>query len=492
MNRADQAPEPSMEELLASIRLIISDANEKTPPPREAPPPRALTHEPAPQRESSAPPAGDDVFDLTDEFVFPEQQGGHAAAPPALRTEPKPALSARQEGGMMGGRGAHGAPVSAPPAVLRPVGERRAESFPAPRPDTQRHAAPPPSRPVWSRREMPAGPASYQPPAPRRRPDGAPPQKPQSRNWAEDIQMPVPEQGPVSLLPTGGAKPPAAPLKQAGESAGDKHQGQDADNAAPSRDAKQEAAAVAALAQRLARSAMGAMEASELKSAQKVDFEHLDAGSKADVTEKFADVMERESAALGTSALPTLLDEVFRQDFIREPEPQDEEEPQYEDALFEPAVEASVSPAPAAAAPQQEQEAAHAPEREAVAGPAAPPQPLEVQTVDAAVEAAAPEPAAAPVEHVAQTQVQPVAQAQPVAQVQPVAQTQMQPLAQVQFAGMVQPSIPAQAGRTLEDAVREMLRPLLVQWLNENMPRILENAIREEIALRGLLPKSDS
>jgi hypothetical protein len=46
--------------------------------------------------------------------------------------------------------------------------------------------------------------------------------------------------------------------------------------------------------------------------------------------------------------------------------------------------------------------------------------------------------------------------------------------------------------RTLEDAVREMLRPLLVQWLNENMPRILESAIREEIAARGLLPGSDS
>jgi cell pole-organizing protein PopZ len=37
-----------------------------------------------------------------------------------------------------------------------------------------------------------------------------------------------------------------------------------------------------------------------------------------------------------------------------------------------------------------------------------------------------------------------------------------------------------------------MLRPLLVQWLNDNMPRILENAIRDEIQTRGLLPKSDS
>ncbi len=31
MNRADQAPEPSIEELLASIRLIISDADKQAP-----------------------------------------------------------------------------------------------------------------------------------------------------------------------------------------------------------------------------------------------------------------------------------------------------------------------------------------------------------------------------------------------------------------------------------------------------------------------------
>jgi cell pole-organizing protein PopZ len=36
-----------------------------------------------------------------------------------------------------------------------------------------------------------------------------------------------------------------------------------------------------------------------------------------------------------------------------------------------------------------------------------------------------------------------------------------------------------------------MLRPLLVQWLNEHMPRVLESAIREEIATRGILPKTE-
>jgi len=82
-----------------------------------------------------------------------------------------------------------------------------------------------------------------------------------------------------------------------------------------------------------------------------------------------------------------------------------------------------------------------------------------------------------------------MAPARPSAAPAPVA---VQPLAQVQFMGAAQSPMTAPQGGALETAVREMLRPLLVQWLNENMPRILENAIREEIAVRGLLPKSDS
>jgi cell pole-organizing protein PopZ len=44
---------------------------------------------------------------------------------------------------------------------------------------------------------------------------------------------------------------------------------------------------------------------------------------------------------------------------------------------------------------------------------------------------------------------------------------------------------PAQAGapggRTLEESVREMLRPMIREWLDANLPRILERAIIEEI-----------
>jgi cell pole-organizing protein PopZ len=36
--------------------------------------------------------------------------------------------------------------------------------------------------------------------------------------------------------------------------------------------------------------------------------------------------------------------------------------------------------------------------------------------------------------------------------------------------------------RTLEDIVRDMLRPLLQTWLDENLPGVVERLVREEIA----------
>lgn len=38
------------------------------------------------------------------------------------------------------------------------------------------------------------------------------------------------------------------------------------------------------------------------------------------------------------------------------------------------------------------------------------------------------------------------------------------------------------ADRTLEDIVRDMLRPLLETWLNEHLPGIVERLVRQEIA----------
>src|SRR5271166_1445910 len=83
MNRTDQASEPSMEEILASIRNIISDdgraLSEKAS--GEAPPSRAaLRQQPA---SVDAPPE-EDVFDLTEEFVFPDEQAVASSVAPAV------------------------------------------------------------------------------------------------------------------------------------------------------------------------------------------------------------------------------------------------------------------------------------------------------------------------------------------------------------------------------------------------------------------------
>ncbi len=78
-------------------------------------------------------------------------------------------------------------------------------------------------------------------------------------------------------------------------------------------------ATVAALAESLARSAAEAMNSDELATASDVDFSKLGEEQKAEVTETFANAIQRESAPRDRRPLPTLLDEVFRQDFIREP-----------------------------------------------------------------------------------------------------------------------------------------------------------------------------
>jgi cell pole-organizing protein PopZ len=51
-------------------------------------------------------------------------------------------------------------------------------------------------------------------------------------------------------------------------------------------------------------------------------------------------------------------------------------------------------------------------------------------------------------------------------------------------ANALQPAAPVNAAppRTLEDAVADMLRPMLQQWVADNMPRIIEKALRVEMA----------
>lgn len=56
------------------------------------------------------------------------------------------------------------------------------------------------------------------------------------------------------------------------------------------------------------------------------------------------------------------------------------------------------------------------------------------------------------------------------------------------FAALSQSIAMPRDGRTLEDVVRELLRPLLKDWLDQNLPRIVESAVQaevERIARRG-------
>jgi len=44
------------------------------------------------------------------------------------------------------------------------------------------------------------------------------------------------------------------------------------------------------------------------------------------------------------------------------------------------------------------------------------------------------------------------------------------------------PPPPPVPGRALEDVVRDMLRPMLASWLDQNLPLLVERLVREEIA----------
>jgi hypothetical protein len=285
--------------------------------------------------------------------------------------------------------------------------------------------------------------------------------------------MPVPEQGPVSLFPAPDGE--AQPDRQAG---GRVNSGQQAPTQGGGKGAQ---ADVAALAERLARSAVGVLEASELEHATQVDFELLDSARKAKVTETFADAIE--------TAAHSVQEEMKAAEkapaAARQAAPQEQHAPKSGAVPVPPrGNEAQLVAKPEAAA-------------KAPAAPAA-----EVKTVEVKVEAAAkvepkaeaaskPEPIDAAVETVhapaAPAEENPAAPKQAAAPAPFAVQT----LAQAQFVGAAQQPVAPQGG-ALETVVREMLRPLLVQWLSENMPRVLESAIREEIATRGLLPRSDS
>jgi cell pole-organizing protein PopZ len=438
MNRTDQAPEPTMEEILASIRLIISDDAKKGPSGRDDHPIRS-----APPRPETAPLNSlpeEEVLDLTEALVFPEDQSSPGA--PASRNErqAKPAVASDEDA-------AEAHPPAQQDAVAEePEATQAADMPPQPEEEAPQDFSPPmpqASRTIWSRREIPASPPPAAPAAPRYEAPGRHPQ----RNWAQDVQMPIPDRGPVSLMPDQ-MQTQVQERQDAGQAAAWEEPESDADM--PQSFGEKGEAAVAAIAESLARSAAGAMNSDELETAGDVDFSKLGEEQKAEVTETFASAIQRENASHDKRALPTLLDEVFRKDFVRQQSPavepaDDLSEPEGSDGdegHNEKADEERFGSrwgAPAMAAPVT-----------------ASPQPVK-----------------------------------PVPSESPARAAQEKPPVKAASPRDAEPARPGASRSPLEDAVRDMLQPLLLQWLNEHMPRILEKAIREEVATRGLSSKTE-
>jgi cell pole-organizing protein PopZ len=437
-----------MEEILASIRLIISDDAKKVD--RED----GQDLRPALLRRDAAPAAAapeEEVFDLTEELVFPEEQSAPAAAPPVL--EASPAVAAEEEEiapeeVQVEELGDEPSPEPASVAAAAPDRPAHVDYEPRERPAPEHRqepaAKPSPaqSRSLWSRRELPGSPPASASPPPRAPSQPAAPRQAQ-RSWPEDVQMPISDGGPVSLITPGETqvqiKPPSKEAGLAGAPL------ESPESAPATGMGEKEEAAVALLAESLALTAASAMDEEELQAAGDVDFARLDDERKSNVTESFANAIERESARRERTPLPTLLDEVFGQDFAPEPPAQAAAEDWRSLGLRAAQPEAVEWPS-----------AAKAPEHDDFLSPALPEEPDDPE----------------------RSAEKPRREA---------------PFAQVQFVGASQPALASSgSGGTLEDAVRDMLRPLLAQWLNENMPRILEKAIREEMATRGYLPKVET
>ncbi len=455
MTRTDQAPEPTMEEILASIRLIIADDAKKVPSGRgEEPPGRAALPKPSVAPLDALPE--EEVLDLTDFLVFPEERQSNGA--PAVASERQAAAAAAQEKAREAQTQRQEAAIAEPSEALEGEDIPPQHDDVAPAAEAQptvSRSEPPSLRTTWSRREFPGSPPRAAPPVPRYE---APPRLPE-RAWAQDVQMAIPEHGPVPLIHdqpqthgpeaagSGHAATRAQPEAEAGAEAKD-------DAGQPSHLGKEEEAAVAAIAESIARSAAGSMNSEELATAGEVDFSKLGDEEKAEVTETFAHAIQRESEPREEGPLPTLLDEVLRQDFLRESSPG-----------AKPA-EAHSKTETQGARSESKKQASESRADMTWGAPVMPSRPP-------ASSLPAPQPGS-----------DPSARGATAPEKVPV---KVAPVTHAHEA----PTRLAPSRTPFEDAVRDMLRPLLVKWLDEHMPRILESAIREEMSTRGLLPNAE-
>jgi cell pole-organizing protein PopZ len=550
MRKPEQAPEPSIEEILASIRRIIADdtppavttAEEESPSRLRARPgvPHLRTADSAVRRSEGR--SEDDVFELTEDFMLAEEAPAVVLQEPDEPAEPSPNGSygdafARRTGSdpyddsstrarsedshpspaeSSAAEAAHNSPSNGLASVMaevqRFVTGNKSPEAPKPAAKSQENWAQPSSDPFksepasrpasrWSARQ-PAETSKGPEPLPTARSAPAAPATPRRSafgmrdSWSQGVQMPVPDEGPaIPFASDESAELPAAPH-------GPAETGASLVPPADARDTAQttledEATAVAAdaskpipsdvhmraekLADRVVSDfANNRFAAPPVAAFLKADKPLMDeiTGSLASALAKVGDtVTELEDAV---SPPEDIAEEMTASD-LPNPTPFDEpaapelppvaEMPGLGSGSF---VARPVSPS-------------HAPEVGAVMSSDLDTPELPREEPDDIAAAPHPEPR----EKSSPYWPTGIAGSMSMPQV-PAARGQMMPRPATTIGtarGSEFDRLPSTSStpKTLEETVREMLRPLLVQWLNENMPRIINDAIREEMASVGLL-----
>jgi cell pole-organizing protein PopZ len=551
MPKPEQSAEPSIEEILASIRKIIADdgAPARGPGGKGFAKPAAEPyrgdphHVPHPYRSGEMPePRGDDeLLELTEDFLVEEAElpapAAPAAPPPPMQHDaPAPPIPSRAA---MGGQpmGAANASDAGLHSVLSNVaaeverlasGEKaplptpsRLFSSPPPEPAAEPHsrAAPRPAtppaaftpeglpqpevravapahqnpqaasrprthnRPVWSARRLEGGTAwrGEQPSAPDLdTPDDAiVPGFGGRDRWEEGVQMPVPDTGPQIPF----AYPPEPEVKGGGDpgklAAASSAPGLQAPAKANTdsllSDIESEKSFVGDF---LTRVFGHSHERGEELRREEPTFDHpglkgkAEKLAKATVSDFAADKLnapplaealhaDRPFMAQLTDSLESALAEVGALTDVHGPD-----EPRAEPELRITQTAAASAPAPHPAISDEL------------------PEPPPLVDVDLTFASPAPEtserraptvvqqaPAAAPASIGAAPKVQP----------QPPHATHADPIFEER---KIEAAPAAQLPAGIEDSIKDMIKPLIVQWLNDNLARIVERAVREELADR--------
>ena len=547
MRKPEQAPEPSIEEILASIRRIIADDAPPAVPTAEEESPSRLRARPGVPHLRAADVAGrrsegrseDDVFELTEDFMLAEEAPAVVLREPDEPAEPSPNGSytdafARKAGSDpyddLSTRARSEDPHPSPAETAAPEAEHNSpsnglasvmaevqrfvtgnKSPEAPKPTPKPHegwAQPssdmlksePASRPAsrWSARqptETPKGPE----PLPTARPAPAAPAAPRKStfgmrdSWSQGVQMPVPDEGPaIPFAAEESAELPSAPAEMSASAVPSPEARDAAQNTR-----EEEVIPPAAEAGRPIPSDVH-MRAEKLADRVVSDFANNRFAAPPVATFLKADkpLMDEITGTLA-SALARVgdaIDEV------------EEAAPPLEDIAEEIAAPDLPSPAPIdePAAPELPPVAAmpglgsssvaarpfspsHLPEVGAVMSSDLDAPELPREEPDDILAAPHPE----PMETSSPYRPTGIAGSMSMPQV-PAARSQMMPRSTATIGGLGSTEFDrlqstSAAPKTLEETVREMLRPLLVQWLNENMPRIINDAIRDEMAAVGLL-----